>query len=49
MLRTEIGERVLAGEEAKLFAETLLGMLDLEIGMGECNPAWNPVFCGLTH
>lgn len=49
MLHTELRDRILGGNEGRLFAETLLSMLDIEIGMGEVNPDWNPVFRNLTH
>lgn len=49
MLRTPIGNRILAGHEGRLFAESLLSMLDLEICQGETNPDWNHVFRRLTH
>ena len=49
MLRTELGTRVLTGKEGRLFAESLLSMLQQEISMGESNPDWNPTFVGLTH
>ena len=49
MLRTPLGDRVLVAQEGELFAEAVVSMLDFEIGMGEANPGWDPVFLKLTH